>query len=98
MTSIAATVRGGMIVPSEPFDWPDGTEVEVSAVERDDETPDSPEEIERWLVAFAAIPPLEMTTEEEAEWIAARKTQREFDASMASSRAEKIRKSLNWTS
>jgi len=83
-----------MIVPSEPFDWPDGTEVEVSAVERDDETPDSPEEIARWLAAFAAIPPLEMTEEEWAAWEQRRRDDREWELAHAEERAKKIQAGL----
>ena len=94
MTSIAATVRGGMIVPSEPFDWPDGTEVEVSAVERDDETPDSPEEIARWLAAFAAIPTPVMTEEEWAAWERRRRDDREWELAHAEERAKKIQAGL----
>jgi hypothetical protein len=96
MIRIAATVRGGVIVPSEPLDWPDGTEVEVHPVCElaDDEIPDSPEEIVRWIAEFNAIPPLQMTDEEEAAWIADRKAQRDFDASMAEAREAKIRKGL----
>jgi len=94
MTSIAATVRGGMIVPSEPFDWPDGTEVEVSAVERDDETPDSPEEIARWLAAFAAIPTPVMTEVEWAAWERRRRDDREWELAHAEERAKKIQAGL----
>lgn len=94
MTEIAATVRGGVIVPNEPIDWPDGTEVRVASVEPDDDQPDSPEEIARWLAEFRSIPPIQMTAEEEAEWVAARKELRDAAAAGASARIEAIRKSL----
>jgi len=44
-----------------------------------DEQADDPESIARWLAAFDAIPPLEMTPDEEAEWRAAREAQRAFE-------------------
>jgi hypothetical protein len=55
-TRIPTIIQGGMIVPRVLIDWPDGTEIEVSSVERDDDTPDSPEEIARWLAQRNAIP------------------------------------------
>jgi predicted DNA-binding antitoxin AbrB/MazE fold protein len=94
MTRISAVVQGGVFVPREPIDWPDGTEVEVLSVEHDDEQPDSPEEIARWLAEFHSIPPMEMTAEEEAAWDAARKAHRDVAAAGAAARIEAIRKSL----
>lgn len=96
MTRIAATVRDGLIVPLEPLDWPDGTEVDVSpAAERtDDDRPETPEEIAAWLAEFRSLPPLAMTPEEEAAWSADRKAQREYDRAMTPAREERLRESL----
>ncbi len=44
-----------------------------------DEQADDPESIARWIAAFDAIPPLEMTAGEEAEWRAAREAQKAFE-------------------
>jgi len=41
-------------------------------VSDDDNQGDDPESIVRWIAAVDAIPPLEMTAAEEAEWQAAR--------------------------
>ena len=71
MTRIAATVRDGLIVPREPLDWPNGTEVEVSPVAggmADDDRPETPEEIEAWLAAWNAIPTPVMSEEEWTAW------------------------------
>lgn len=96
MNSITAIVRDGVIVPSEPIEWPDGTRVEVTTFGYDgdpnDLLGDSPEAVERWLAEFRSIPPLVMTPEEEEEWIAERKAQRAYDASKAVERDEKLRK------
>ena len=57
----------------------------------DDNQADDPESIARWIAAVDAIPPLEMTAEEEAEWQAARKAQRDFEKSNFNERADKLR-------
>ena len=100
MNTITATVQDGVIVPREPLAWPNGTEVEVTALPSEDaseprgmteeEQGDSPEAIERWLAEFRSIPPLSMTPEEEAEWIADRKAQRDFDRAASEVRDEKL--------
>lgn len=54
-----------------------------------------PEAIARWIAEFQAIPPLQMTTEEEAEWQAARQAQREFELQTFDPRADQIQKAFN---
>ncbi|MBA4187699.1 MAG: hypothetical protein C0467_06730 [Planctomycetaceae bacterium] len=44
-----------------------------------DEQLDDPEVVARWVAAFDAIPPLQMTTEEETAWKIARLSQRVAD-------------------
>jgi hypothetical protein len=58
----------------------------------EDEEADDPESIARWIAAFDAIPPLNMTPEEEAEWQAARKAQKEFEKAAFYERADKLRR------
>jgi hypothetical protein len=104
---IKGTVENGQITLSEPLTWPDGTEVRIRAIpaaseangadEEDagiseDEQADDPESIARWIAAFDAIPPLHMTPEEEAEWQAARKAQKEFEKAAFDERADKLRR------
>jgi hypothetical protein len=92
MKAIKGTVRDGRIALSEPMRWPDGTEVFVRPVGEefsidddyrldvtDDEQADDPESITCWIAEFEAIPALEMTQAEEAQWQAARLAQKELD-------------------
>lgn len=96
MTRISATVRDGLIVPREPLDWPDGTEVDVSPADAatDDERPDSPEEIEAWIASWNAIPTPVMSDEEWVAWERRRKENREWELSRAVEREAKIRRGL----
>ena len=74
-TTLTGIWRHGQVILDSPADWPEGCRVVVI---RDfvpyfvgttgDEQADDPESIARWLAKFDAIPRLEMTPEEEAEW------------------------------
>jgi len=44
----------------------------------EEEQSNDPEAIARWLAEFDAIPPWQMTAEEEAEWQAARQAVKEY--------------------
>ncbi len=99
MTRLKTKVANGRIELSAPPDWPDGTEVLVEPVAKpqrpnyqDEDWATDPESIAAWIAEFEAIPPLEMTPEEEAEWQAARKAQREFELSHWEERASSIEK------
>ncbi|QDV39194.1 hypothetical protein [Tautonia plasticadhaerens] len=77
MRAIPAIWKDGRIVPTQPVDWPDGTALSVeplaSAAEAEgDLLGDDPDSIARWLAAFEALPPLQMSEAEEARWRAAR--------------------------
>ena len=78
MSAVKARWKNGQVVLEAPADWPEGRRLVVAEepVDDDNDQPDDPETIARWLAEFEAIPPLEMTAEEEAEWQAARKAQR----------------------
>jgi hypothetical protein len=106
MNSIKGVYKNGQIIPNEPADWPDGTEVRIEPITApagaprpdqgdigmtEEEQGDDPESIARWLAEFDAIPPLQMTPEEAAEWRAARKAQRELEIATFNERAEKLR-------
>jgi hypothetical protein len=107
MSAIEGTVKNGQIIPSERIDWPDGTRVRIEPVPAsadggrtgpDDlgmsegEQEDDPESVARWLAEFDAIPPLQMTPEEEAEWQAARRAQKEFETAPFNEQTEKLRR------
>jgi hypothetical protein len=79
MNAIKATWKHGQIVPDEPVDWPEGCRLRVQPDSllqtngmSEEEQGDDPESIGRWIAEFDAIPPMQMTPEEEAEWQAAR--------------------------
>jgi len=53
--------------------------------------PNDPVAIAAWVAAFDAIPPIEMTPAEEAEWQAARRAQRSLELSPTTARVEGLR-------
>ena len=87
MRPVHAIWKDGRIVPTQPVDWPDGTalsveplnsaaaaELEGAAAELEgDLIGDAPQSIARWLAAFDALPPLQMSEEEEGRWREARR-------------------------
>jgi hypothetical protein len=84
MNTILGVVKNGRIEVEAPPDWPDGAPVRVELGLNgmhplDDETPETPEEIEAWLRWFHNLEPVEMTPEEEASWEAERKAQKAID-------------------
>ncbi len=73
---VRATVQGGRLEIDVPADWPDGTEVEVYALEpgiQDAAGMMSAEEIAQTLAAMDQVEPLEITATERAAWEAERK-------------------------
>ena len=68
---IRATVQGGRLEIDVPADSPDGTEVEVYAIEpgiQDAAEMMSAEEIAQTLAAMNQVEPLEITATERAAW------------------------------
>jgi hypothetical protein len=83
--TLAGTWKNGQVLLDEPADWPEGCRVVVTPEESsevhgmtEDEQSNDPEAIARWLSAFDAIPPWQMTGEEEAEWQAARQAVKDY--------------------
>jgi hypothetical protein len=102
MNSITATVKNGQIVLRHPLRWPEGTELIIEPAKNgnsagtvvgmnEEAQGDDPDSIARWIAEFDAIPPLAMTPAEEAEWLAARQAQREFEKATFDDRAEELR-------
>jgi hypothetical protein len=106
MQAITGIVKDGQIIPNEPADWPNGTRVRIEPMPTPEEAvapdggqngwsedpqEDDAESVARWLAAFDAIPPLQMTPDEEAEWQAARAAQRELEKRAFVERAERLR-------
>lgn len=98
MISIHAKWKDGRVIVEEPVDWPDGCELEVRPVVSDcfddDAQAKDPAAIARWIAEFQAIPPLQMSAEEETEWQAARSAQRAFEFQTFDQRASQIEKAL----
>ncbi len=99
MNAIKATYLNGQFVPDEAVDWPEGKRVIIAPADSalltevtDDEPADDPESIARWIAEFDAIPPLQMTAEEEADWQAAQEAQKEFEKATFFERAENLRR------
>jgi hypothetical protein len=84
MNAIRSVVKNGRVEVDAPPDWPDGTPVRVELgsngqSEYDDESPETPEEIQAWRCWYHSSEPIVMTPEEEAAWEADRKMQKDFD-------------------
>ncbi len=80
MKAVHAIWKNGLIVPTQPVDWPEGTALVVEPVDQPDESDpegdllgDSPEAIARWLAWYETLEPLIFTPEEEAFLRAERK-------------------------
>ena len=83
--TLTGTWKDGQIVLDQPAGWPEGCRVTVRPGEfqevygiAEEEQSDDPEAIARWLAEFDAIPPWQMTAEEEAEWQAARQAVKDY--------------------
>jgi predicted DNA-binding antitoxin AbrB/MazE fold protein len=98
MKAIQAIWQNGQIIPTQPVDWPEGTELAVEAIEEPLETDssegllgDDPESIARWLAWLDSLEPLELTPEEEAALQAARQQRRDWEKTQFPARAERLR-------
>ncbi|MCE9565435.1 MAG: hypothetical protein K8U57_25715 [Planctomycetes bacterium] len=91
MSLIKATIRNGRIEPDEPLNLPDGTEVQITVPENDDE-PMSQAEIDRILAAMDRIIPFETSPEEEARLEADRLARKEWEKAHFFEHADKLRK------
>ncbi len=68
MSAVLGIVRGGRIELDEPLDLPDGTEITIPLPGGvNDDTPVTPEEIARTLVAMQLIQPLDIPPEVAAD-------------------------------
>lgn len=79
--ALTGTLKNGQVLLDSPAHWPEGCRVLVMRATvseplgaTGDEQADDPESVERWIAAFDAIPPLEMTAEEEERWRSAGRT------------------------
>jgi hypothetical protein len=82
MSTVPGRYRDGKVVLDTPVDWADGIPVQVSPKSKkigmtEDEWPATPEGI-RQLQKTWSFEPVELTPEEEAEWIAAREAVKKY--------------------
>jgi hypothetical protein len=97
LKAIHAIWKNGRVVPTEPVDWPDGTELTVEPVEEPaavdsqrDILGSDPGSIARWLAWYDTLGPLIFTPEGEAAWQAARRERRDLEKSQFDERAEQL--------
>jgi hypothetical protein len=87
MNAIRATWTKGQIVPAEPVDWPEGSELLVEPVApadekiglTEDEWRDDPESIAAWIAAVEKIEPLIWADGEREEYERYREKHRQFN-------------------
>ena len=86
MNAIKATWINGQIVPAEPVDWPEGSELlvePVPATEKigmaEEDWRDEPESIAAWIAAVDAIEPMIWEEGEREEYERYRKECKEFN-------------------
>jgi hypothetical protein len=86
MHAIKATWTNGQIVPSEPVDWPEGSELLVEPVPKSDkigldesEWRDDPESIAAWIAAVDKLEPMVWAEGELEEYERYRKEFRQFN-------------------
>ena len=86
MHAIKATWINGQIVPAEPVDWPEGSELLVELVAADEkigmteeEWRDDPESIAAWIAAVEKIEPMIWAEGEREEYERYRKECRAFN-------------------
>jgi len=86
MNAIKATWTKGQIVPAEPVDWPEGSELLVEALApsekigmTEEEWGDDPESIAAWIAAVDKIEPMIWADGEREQYERYRKECRDFN-------------------
>jgi hypothetical protein len=91
-------IRGGQVIVDVPIELPDGSEVTIAGIPKDqslgNESSDemTPEEIVATLAAMDRLIPFEMTPEEEAAWAAERLERKDWEKAHFAEHAEKLRR------
>src|SRR5262249_4949880 len=99
MSAIKGIVRNGHIVLDKPTDLPEGCRVLVEPIAeeetfgiREEDWQDTPEAIAAWLQWYDTLEPLQLTSQEEAQWQAARQAQKEREKAAFAEHAEELRR------
>jgi hypothetical protein len=86
MNAIKATWTNGQILPTEPVDWPEGSELIVQPLLKPDkigldesEWPDDPESIAAWIAAVEKIEPMIWAPGERDEYERYRQESRQYN-------------------
>jgi hypothetical protein len=97
MNAIKGKYHNGQIILAEKADWPEDTEVIVEPIcheqtlgMREEDWPTDPEGIAGLIARMEEIEPLVMTPEEEAEWHAALKAQKDYELATWEERVKRI--------
>lgn len=85
MKAIMGTVRNGQIVADRPIEWPEGFRVIIEPAMkeetlgiREEDWPTTPEALAEWLDWFDSLEPIQLASEEEADWKAWRQKIKEY--------------------
>ena len=83
MSTVPGRYHDGKVILDTPVDWADGIPVRVSPrAEKvgmsEDEWPTTPEGIQQLVQRIRSFEPVELTPEEEAEWLAAREAVKQY--------------------
>ncbi len=98
MRAIKAIWTNGRILPSEPVDWPEGSELVVEPVASSEkigmdesEWRDDPESIAAWITAVEKIEPMIWAEGESEEYERFRKEFRQFNIEAVRKQMEEMR-------
>ena len=77
MSTVSGKYHDGKVIIDSPVDWADGMPVHVSPTKEkigmpEEEWPTTPEGIEELIQKVRSFEPVELTPEEEAQWMADR--------------------------
>jgi hypothetical protein len=93
VNAVRATFKNGQIVPSEPIRWPEGTELLVEPLPREqtvgireEDWQTDPEAVADWLRWYESLEPLEFTADEEADIAAWRQKVKELSSTQMDKR------------
>jgi hypothetical protein len=83
MSTVPGKYHDGKVILDMPVDWADGMPVDVSPTREkvgmtEAEWPTTPEGIEALIQRLQTFEPVELTPEEEAEWMAAREAMKQY--------------------
>jgi hypothetical protein len=86
VNTIKGTFKNGEVVLDDLPDWPEGCRLRIApdtTNRTEDDSEETPEQIEEWLRWYHTLEPLEFTAEEEADLTAWRRKVKEYEISKA---------------